>query len=148
MNTAGLLQSTLDDLSKAVCTDDFALYEKHVLLPFNLVTDRANLYVTTLQDLEEGFDAFVCGLQAKGATSMIRLVETAHFTARGDIHGTYVTHLMGGGLPVAPPFRSEVTLRNVDGIWKACTISNSMQNASWPIMIPQIEDHTSHFSAE
>ncbi len=134
------LQTVLDQIGEAVMRDDFEHYAAHVSLPFNLITETANIYVTTLHDLEEGFDAFVIGLQTMSATAMNRLVEHAHYSPNGDLRGSYVTYIVSANRAVISSFRSEMTLRCVGGVWKARTISNTIHNNRWPIITPLTVD--------
>lgn len=134
------LQTVLDEIGAAVMRDDFECYASYVTLPFNLITETANIYVTTERDLEDGFDAYVTGLQGMGATRMNRLVEFAHYTQKGDLRGSYVTHIISAGKAVISSFRSEMTLLHVKGKWKARTISNTIRNNRWPIITPVVGD--------
>jgi hypothetical protein len=139
MNAATVTLRTLDLLANALMNDDFDLYEKHMLLPLTLITDSANLCVATSDDLEEGFDAFLSSLQAKGVMGITHVLETARYSATDEVEGAYVMHFVSAGEPAVPPFRCRMTLCKVGEIWKASHMMVEIQNARWPIMISHTE---------
>jgi hypothetical protein len=138
MQMQELLQTWLDDMGAAVLAGDWPGYAARVCLPFHLITDAASLVVATEQELRQGFDTFLTMLRAEQITDYIRLADSAVQINRRLISGRYTTHLMAGGNRVVPPFRSQITLRQEAGVWRAASISNALTNSSWPIVVPGI----------
>jgi hypothetical protein len=140
MNTADtILQAYLDTISTAVMANDWATYEAGMVLPFHLVTHAANISITTSEDLRAGFDTFRQTLTLQRVTDFIRLVESAKRIDKDLISGSYVTHLLSGGHRLLDPYTSQITLRRLDGTWRAASISNALANSRWPILL-----HGSH----
>lgn len=138
MDAAIILQAYLDEIASAVMAGDFAAYQAGVVLPFHLVTHTANVAITSDEALKEGFETFRSMLQTQRVTDYIRLVESAQTLDQDLITGRYVTHLISGGMRVLDPFHSQITLRLVDGRWRAASITNALANSRWPFLISQI----------
>lgn len=135
MQSGTILQTYLDEIAKAVMAGDFASYQAGVALPFHLVTHSANLTITTEAALREGFETFRAMLQTRRVTDYIRLVESSQFLDPELMTGRYVTHLISGGMRVLDPFLSQITLRLVEGRWRAASITNALANSRWPFLI-------------
>ncbi len=138
MDAPTLLQCYLDEVSVAVMQGDWVGYEAHVCLPFHLVTQTANLTVSTQAELRQGFDAFRETLHLQHITDYIRLVESATQLDPDLITGQYMTHLLAGGQRVINPFRSSITLRLIGNQWRAASITNALANSRWPISMPKL----------
>jgi hypothetical protein len=39
---------------------------------------------------------------------------------------------------LVPPFRSAITLRHQEGVWRAASITNALANSRWPIHMPKV----------
>lgn len=132
-----LLQDWLDRMSAATLAGDWPTYAAHVALPFRLMTETADLTVTTEAELQRGFDGFVAALRGQQVSDYIRLVTSA----QGDgeaLHGTYVTHLLAESVRILPRFESAITLRRTRSIWRATIITNTLNNDRWPIDVPGV----------
>lgn len=136
---AEILQRYLDDVGAAVMRDRFEDYAARVHLPFNLVTTAANIVVSSVEDLHDGFDDFVDMLASQGVTDLIRGARHAEFDAEGGICGVYETNLLNRGTRVVPSFYSQICLRRIDGTWKATMIRNTTSDTRWPILIPKVD---------
>ncbi len=129
-----ILQTYLDDMARHVFSGDFASYRDGVALPFHLVTASGSMVVETQEALRVGFDAFHGMLVAQRVTDYIRLVSRAERLDPQLINGSYVTHMMAGALRIAPPFASQIVLRqDAGGRWRGASIANAVKNATWPI---------------
>ena len=138
MIALGILQDYLDTLSRASLEGDWNTYRRYVGLPFVLVTDTATLTVSTEDMLRGGFDEFTAMLRALQVTDYIRLAEDGRMLSDDLLAGFYVSHLLSKSVRVLPPFRSQITLRRVDGIWLCAAITNALSNARWPISLPVV----------
>ena len=136
MQAAGILQGYLDDIAGAVMTGDFAAYRDGVVVPFHLVTHTESLSLSTDDALREGFESFCAMLKSQRVTDYIRLVESAQMIDPDLIAGRYITHVIAGGMRVFDPFQSQITLRQVDGSWRAASITNALAKSRWPLLHP------------
>ena len=132
------LQLYLDEVAGAVMRQDFAAYRDCVSLPFQLVTHAASLHIDNEQQLRQGFDTFAQTLRVQRITDYLRMVEGAEELDEVLITGRYVTHMMAGAHRVIPPFRSQITLRHENGCWRAASITNSLANSRWPLILPVV----------
>ncbi|WP_103332532.1 hypothetical protein [Pseudotabrizicola formosa] len=135
MSAATILQTFLDDMSTAVLAGDFAAYRAGVVVPFLLLTHTVSITLDTEQELEDGFNSFCDMLRSQRVTDYIRLVDSADQLDPDLISGRYVSHIIAGGTRVFDPFSSQITLRRVDGRWRAVSITNAIAKSSWPLLI-------------
>lgn len=138
MRANTILQAYLDDMGKAVMNDWFEVYASRIELPLNIVTSAANLTVTTRADLEDGFDTFVEMMRSRGVTEMLRTVKAATFQGNDHIVGVYETRLMAGDTLALPIFHSKMWIGCYDGVWKAIKITNTTNEARWPLLLTRL----------
>jgi hypothetical protein len=132
MDAGRILQSYLDEIAEAVMAGDFEAYREGVTLPFHLVTHTQNVTLADEPTLRAAFDTFRSMLQSQRVTNFIRLINSAQSFDETLIAGRYVTHLIAGSLRIIDPFHSQITLRHVDGRWRAASITNALANSRWP----------------
>lgn len=141
MKTQETLQTWLDTVSDAVMQGDFDTYRAHVCLPFHLITHTTSMRIENEDALRGGFDLFVQMLRSQRVTDYVRLAAGAEQLDDVLITGRYVSHLIvSGGLRLIPPFRSAITLRLEDGMWRAASITNALANSRWPIHMLRVND--------
>lgn len=143
MNSVDTLQDYLDRVGAAVLAGDWDAYRADICLPFNLITQAANLTVETEAELRAGFDAFHSMLRTHAVTDYIRLVDRAAYLDDTLLSGSYVTHTLSRGKRVLQPYTSQITLRLEDARWRAASITNSLNNARWPLVSPSPGETTS-----
>lgn len=131
-----ILERFLETVGQAVVDGRLEVYARHVSLPFVLETASATLTVTTMDDLEEGFDTYGEMLADLGVTSIQRKVIRAFAPTPDRVHGQYTTRLMAGNLQVAPMFWSQTQIDLIDGVWKAGFIRNTTTDGRWPVLMP------------
>ncbi len=141
MDAVTILQSYVDEIGAAVLSGDWETYRRGVALPFNLVTQAANIVVETEARLREGFDVFVETLISQRITEYVRLVQSADLLDADLLSGVTVTHMMSGGSRIVKPFASQLTLRHYGSAWKAVSISSALTNPRWPLMVPSPADN-------
>lgn len=139
MFASEILQQFLDDMGNAVMRDRFEDYAAQVHLPFHLQTTAVNIVVSTIDDLQDGFDDFVDMLASQGVTDLIRTVRRAGFDEAGGLCGIYETNLLSRGTRVVPNFFSHICLQRIDGTWKTTEIRNTTSDTRWPILIPKVD---------
>lgn len=140
MRANTILQAYLDDLGKAVMNEWFEDYAARIQLPLSIQTSSAKLNVTTLADLEDGFDDFVDMIRSQGVTHMERTVQAATFQGNEHIVGVYDTRLMAGEKLALPIFHSKMWIGCYDGIWKAIQIHNTTNEARWPMLLTRLSE--------
>lgn len=136
-----ICQAYLDEVSLALLTNNFQLYFSAMHLPFFLIGPHSNLAITTAADLRTGFDDYHQALRSQQVTQMIRLADSATQLDEGLISGGYQTHVLSGGTWVSSPHKSVISLRKVDGSWKAASVTNSYYNSAL-VDPPSKEDRT------
>lgn len=138
MDAKAELQTWLDTMSTATLAGDWRTYAAHVSLPFRLITETGDMTVQTEAELKRGFDGFVASLRAQAVSDYIRIVLSADRPAPDRMSGTYSSHILSQGLRVLPRFDSAIELAHQDGIWRATTIANTLNNDRWPIDVPGV----------
>ena len=134
MDATVLMQTYLDEVSRSVMMDDWAGYREMVSLPCHIISHDESKVVSTEADLKAGFDQFRDTLRFHRITDYIRLVDAATLLDPDLISGSYVSHLISGGLRIMPPFRSQMTLRLIAGRWRAVSVTNALANSRWPLV--------------
>lgn len=136
MTAVETLEQFLDAVAKAVVDGRLEDYARHVILPFVLETTSATLTVSTMKELEDGFDAYGEMLADLGVTTIQRKVIRAFAPTPGRIHGQYTTRLLSGNRQVAPMFWSQTQIDLIDGVWKSGFIRNTTTDGRWPVLMP------------
>ncbi len=134
MDSAGILQSYLDEVSAATLRLDWEAYREAVALPCAVISHDESKVITSEDELKAGFDTFAGTLKALRVTDYIRLVEQASLLDHDLISGSYISHLIAGGQRVLAPYRSIMTLRLVGNRWKAASVTNGLANSRWPLI--------------
>ncbi len=138
MDAKAELQTWLDTMGAATLAGDWPTYSEHVSLPFRLTTETGDMTVHTEAELKRGFDGFVASLRAQSVSDYVRIVLSADSPAPDRLSGTYSSHILSQGLRVLPRFDSAIELAHQDGIWRATTIANTLNNDRWPIDVPGV----------
>lgn len=133
-----LLQRYLDDMTYFVMRERFEDYCSRIELPLSIITSNANIRVSSVADLEEGFDDFTDMIQTMGVTDMLRSVNAATYIGNDLIVGVYETRLMNQNKLALPIFHSKMWIRCYDGIWKAIRIHNTTKDGRWPILLTRL----------
>jgi hypothetical protein len=135
-----VLQTYLDDLALAALTDDWETYRQGVDLPCAVISHTTTKLVATETELRHGYDELVAALRIQKVTHFIRLVEQAAALDHDLISGSYITHLISGGHRILAPYQSLICLRQVEGRWRAASITNGLANSRWTLMRPNTEE--------
>lgn len=138
MQAKVILQRYLDDMSYFVMRERFEDYSSRIELPLCILTSSANLKVSTIAELEGGFDDFTDMILNLGVTDMVRTVKAATLIGNDHISGVYETRLMNQDRLALPIFHSKMWIRCFDGVWKAVIIHNTTKAARWPILLTRL----------
>ncbi len=133
-----ILQTFLDDIGRMVMEERFEGYAAMIQLPLTILTSSALLKITTVEDLEDGFDAFTDMLQDAGVRDMVRTVKHAQLQGNDCIVGIYETRLMNGDRQVLPSFHSKMWIGSFEGKWKTIRINNTTDAARWPVLLTRL----------
>ena len=136
-----ICQTYLDEVSIALLTNNFQMYFNAMHLPFFLIGPRSNQVVATDADLRAGFADYQQVLRSQQVTQLIRLADSATLLDDRLICGAYQTHVLSRGTWVSNPHKSLISLRKVDGSWKAAAVTNSFYNSTL-VDPPSKEDRT------
>lgn len=139
MLASEILQTFLTRMANAVVAGRFEIYSAGVQLPFTILTSAASLSVTTIEDLEEGFDEFTEMVLSRGVTKIVQTVKVATFESNDRIVGIHQTKLMDGSRLVLPDYYSKMWITNFDGVWKATKTHNTTKDTRWPILLTRLE---------
>jgi hypothetical protein len=138
MRASSILQTYLDDLGHAVMNKRFEIYAARIQLPLSILTSSANITVSNLEDLADGFDDFCDMIQSLGVTDLVRTVRVAQFQGNDHVVGIYETRMMDGRRQVLPTFHSKMWIGSYDGIWKAIKIHNTTNDSRWPMLYTRL----------
>ena len=138
MQAAAIAQAYLDVVAASVMANDWDTYSDTISWPFLLVTHAATITFAAPDDMRGVYDDFRLLLQSQRVTDYIRLVETAQQTDQTGINACYVTHLMSGSRRIMDPLRSTISLRLEGNHWRAASITNSVPNSRWPLLMPKL----------
>lgn len=133
-----ILQRYLDEMSDFVLRERFDEYCSRIQLPLNIVTKAANLKVSTIADLELGFDDFTEMILNLGVTDMVRTVKAAYYYRIGHVVGVYETQILNQDRLVLPKFHSKMWIGQFGGVWKAVKIHNTTYEARWPMLYTRL----------
>jgi hypothetical protein len=67
----------------------------------------------------------------------VRSATTATLMRDGLLFGTYVSQCLANGTRAIDPFGSSVTMRLNDGVWQLATVSTSLPDAQWRVILPE-----------
>lgn len=137
-----ILQTYLEEVGQAVLCGRLETYCSKVQLPLNILTSSASLKVSTIDDLQDGFDEHCDMMRGIGVTDMARTVHVAQFQRNDQIVGIYDTRLLSGTRQVLPTFYSKMWIGNHDGVWKAEKIHNTTKEARWPLTYTRLAFET------
>jgi hypothetical protein len=138
MLASEILQNFVTRMADAVVSGRFEIYSAGIQLPFSILTSAASLNVTTIDDLEEGFDEFTDMVLSPGVTKIVQTVKYAAFERNDRIVGIHQTKLMDGAHLVLPDHYSKMWITNFDGVWKATKIHNTTNDSRWPILLTRL----------
>lgn len=142
-NALDVLQRYLDGMGKTLLDGDWDNYQAFVSLPYTLITEQTTDHITTLDGLQDRFDAFHQALKFQKVTQYVRLAETAQALSDTLMVGSFTTHVIAGSYRTVPPFLSTVTMRPDQlGTWRAVSATTAISNMHWPSHLPRA-DHLS-----
>ena len=135
MSAEAILQQFLDELGDALLADDWQTYRPCAHLPCQIIGPDGNSVLATEAELREGFEKFRDTLRFYRVTDYVRLVETVEMPEADVIAGSYVSHLISTGHRLLQPFRSQITLRHIEGRWRGTSVTNGLSSSRWATML-------------
>jgi hypothetical protein len=134
-DAVAILQTYLDDVTRAVLKRDWNGYRATVALPFHMITHAGTVALETEADLRDNYDGFMQTMQLQRVTDYIRLAQSASQLDKDLITGSYVTHLLSGGQRLLDPFTSQITLRRDGDTWRAVSVTNALSMSRWQVLL-------------
>lgn len=134
MDSSAILQSYLDDVAAALLADEWGAYRRRICLPCAVISHDETKLVTTEEGLRLGYEIFRDIFRSQHVTDYIRLADQAFRLDVDLISGSYVSHVIAGGHRVIAPYRSVLTLRLEEGVWRAASVTNGLANSRWPLV--------------
>jgi hypothetical protein len=128
-----IYQSALDVVSEAVLVGDFAAYAAMIDLPYLVLTETAQLLVTTTDDLRPTFDALHAGLKAREVRHYKRLAREAVYARTGRIEGWHYSHMLGETDFAVPSRRARQVIVLRDGRWLFSEARYPIATDQWPM---------------
>jgi len=136
---AGIYQTWLDVVSKAVVENDDDTLLAWFGRPFLMRTSDAEVLIETDEDLLSDFEVLRRGLKSQGVTNYIRLVQKARYLSEDYIEGWHVSHMLRGAIAVVPPYRNRVVLHRDGDIWRCTEADHQLSNRRFPIEMPRVD---------
>ncbi len=127
MPALNTLQSVIDAQSAAYMADDWDSFISTVELPMALVAANGAVVAEGHRDLRAGYRMYVSSCHGVPGIRLERIVEWAAFLGDTMVAGVHVTHLLSGATHVIPPYRSQMTLRLRNGVWRTVAVAIPLQ---------------------
>jgi hypothetical protein len=142
-----ILQSLLDETSASALHNSFERFTALIARPFVLVTERGSAVLDGAAKQRAWFDSYIVSLRAQRITDVVRLATTATLMRDGLLFGTYVSQYLANGTRVIDPFESSVTMRREGNVWQLATVSTSLPDAGWRLILPEAGANAAQMSA-
>ncbi len=132
-----ILQCLLDEASAAALQNRFDRFSALMGRPFVLVTECGSAVLDSVAAQKAWFDSHIRSMRAQRITEVVRLATHATLMRDGLLFGTYVSQYLANGTRVIDPFESSVTMRRNAQCWQLATVSTSLPDDKWRIILPE-----------
>ena len=106
-------QAFLDDISNCFVDKDFAAWEKHVELPFSIVTDAGTISIKDQAGLRQNFEHYLTACKVMNIDAIVRKPVAMDVCPDGKLLATYETELLSHGNRATAPYKSSALLQGV-----------------------------------
>lgn len=121
-----------EDLTKALISGNFRLYQSLMHLPLHLHPTGGKGYtLDTTAALEEDFQLYHQALSIQRATDIYRKVLAFSTPEPGWSEVTVETNILGSTGRIVEPFQTQFTLRLFDCGWRITQIRSSLGHVRW-----------------
>jgi hypothetical protein len=133
-------QTNLDAVSQALWDRDLAQILRHIALPNMMLTEDAELVISSADEMQIVATEFRDHLDRLGADAYVRICRQAAFVpgSRTMIMGMHDTFILRDGVPVIAPLKNRMTLLLIDGCWRGARLEVETRNTDCPILSPDL----------
>jgi hypothetical protein len=123
-----------DQLTKALLSNNFAMYRALMTLPVTFTPTEGKAYTLhTDAELEADFDLYVSIIKLHGVTDIYRRFIGISPEADGELSVHVITHILVRANLLAEPFASRMRLRKVEGAWRITEIESTKGHLNWTL---------------
>lgn len=143
VTATAIYQHNLDEVSRALWALDLPLTLQHIAIPNQMLTDDAELVITSPDKLLLTMTDFRDQMLAAGADRFLRVCRRASYVPGRPnmITGWHDTFVLRDGVPVWPPYLNFMTLiRYDDGQWRGVRVEARAYNSETPILSPDLAE--------
>lgn len=130
-------QHFIDDLSLASNQDDFHQYCSHLMFPYSSHTDTSDTVIPSAEQVRPFFEMLRDTIKEKHCNRIIRRAHDADFVSSDLICGYHTTEFCADDVPHFGPIKSRMLLQRKGTNWYLKSVTNSLQNSSFPYHVPQ-----------
>lgn len=135
-----IYQKFIDELSDATNRNDFELYCSHLLFPYSSHTETSDTIVTSAEDVRPFFEMLRDTLTEKSCDHILRRAKDAEFISSNLICGYHATEFCAGDACMFGPIQSRMVLQRLGKNWYLKSVTNSLQNTTFPYLVPKPSD--------
>jgi len=121
----------LTDISECFINEDFAAWERRVLLPLSLVTQAGPVTIYDREALKDNFDLYLNACRVMALDTVHRKPVSLEDCRDGTFIATYTTELLSRGARRTAPYTSSALVRFEDGSWRLSSIMNARGHHDW-----------------
>ncbi|MFD2174428.1 hypothetical protein [Rhodobacter lacus] len=132
--TLRILQSHLSELGDAFLAGDFERYMACTVLPLEVRTRRATLWVEGELSLEEGFDCYFNEACAMGVERIERRAVSVTGVTNRCLFGRFASCWLRESAEVVLSYTAEITLETHRLGWKTSALGFRSEDTRWPLM--------------
>ncbi|QFT57407.1 hypothetical protein FIU94_01110 [Sulfitobacter sp. THAF37] len=125
------LQAFLDKVIDIIRADDAEGYLSMIDLPYQVITARDTRTFVHRRDMREHFHLFRIGLHQMGFSDLHHRANSATMLGADLATGIYETELFRDDQLFVAPYRSCITLRRSEGVWRAVSTAHTIGHADW-----------------
>ena len=125
------LVEAMDEISNAA---DAVAWGHFAALPLTIEAKDGVQIMATIEDVRSSFEQNLATLKNAGITDVVRVVEEVHVPSPGVMIITCHDNVLRHGRHISKPWRSEITLIDVNGYWRLSRIIRAhLRHADNPV---------------
>ncbi|MEM9551578.1 MAG: hypothetical protein AAGA05_10410 [Pseudomonadota bacterium] len=131
MEPASFRQIT-EQLTTALITGDFALYQSVIMLPFRTEPREGQPYtLETVAELEQDFDLYCKAMTLNRVTDIYREILDVRAPASDRSMVRVITHILSNSDRVVHPFETEFEMRKTSEGWRVSVVRSAIGHINW-----------------
>ena len=132
-------QAFLDDISNCFINKDFAAWERHVELPFSMVTSEGTISIKDQAGLRQNFEHYLTACKVMNIDAIVRKPIAMDVCQDGNMLATYETELLSHGHRATAPYESTALLHLSGTTLKMTSILNGRGHYACTGLHPSVE---------